>query len=128
MGETLSERRMAENEVMFREFNEKVQHDFEELKKIAVEHDQTHFVEENDIPLHFYCECSDKDCQQRIVIKPSRYTDIHTKRDRFIILPNHDVPNIEQVVSKEPSYWIVEKYLPPPATAKTFKPTPVDNT
>lgn len=118
---------MAENEVTFRQLNERAKKHFDELKKVAVEYNEPDLLKENNTPLHFYCECVDENCRQRIIIKPGEYDKIHQKRDHFIIVPGHDVEVIERVVRKKPGYWVVEKYNGPPESADKLNPTEVDN-
>lgn len=128
MSQSISQRRMVENEVVFRERNESVQKGFEELVNIAKEDGQESLINDNDEPLHFYCECADENCRERILLKPSKYKQIHKKRNRFIVIEGHDVKNIEKVVAKKSKYWVVEKFFKPPATASGLNPTAVDNT
>jgi hypothetical protein len=113
MEEPLSERRMIENEVVTREFNEKIKKGFDELKKIAKEDGQRGLVGSDNTPLMYYCECSFIDCRQRIEMKPSKYNQIHKKRDNFIVVPGHETNKIESVVQAESDYNVVEKSLVP---------------
>jgi len=81
-----------------------------------------------DLPLHFYRECSDEKCEQRIVIKPSDYKKLHKNSSQFIILPRHRVASIERIVREEPDYMVVEKYMTPPAPKDAkLRPTDLSN-
>lgn len=120
MSETISERRMAENEVFFRTHNEEAIKGFEDLEALAKEHGHDSFIDHSDDPLHFYCECSSASCRQRILVAPSYYIKIHKKRDCFIVLPGHQNPNIEKVVSVEEAFIIIQKHKKPPHTAGTL--------
>jgi hypothetical protein len=106
--------RMAENESVFREHNERVQQDMAKLKEMAKEDGQSSFVKDEDKPLHFFCECADETCDKRVVMKPSLYQTIHRNRDRFIIAPGHSVKEIERVVDQQPDYYVVEKKFDSP--------------
>lgn len=117
MKNTLSERRLAENEVFFRQFNEGVQRQLEDLRRIAKEHGDESSLPDTDMPLHFYCECADAGCQQRLRLKPSTYAAIHKNRKRFIIVCGHQATDIERIVSQKPGYCIVEKFKLPPSKA-----------
>ena len=119
---------MAENEVVFRQYNERVRQNFDEIVKLAKESGQDYLIPQDDTSLHFYCECSDENCHKRIMLKPSIYNKIHKNRRHFIVLPGHETNVIERVVSQEKTYSIVEKYTKPPETARTLSPTGVDNT
>ena len=128
MNQTISERRLAENEAYFREQNEQVERELEMIRQIAMEegklgrlpnHDKTTF--------HFYCECSDENCRQRIAITLDSYVAIHKNRHRFMIVPGHQVDAIEHIVKKESDYWVIEKTIPVPENVTHLKPTPIDN-
>lgn len=118
---------MAENEVYFRQQNESVQEGFKSLIKLANEIGQEDLIQETDTPLHFYCECSDENCRERIVIKPSEYTKIHANRNQFVIVPNHEVTNIEKVVAETPEYFVVQKFLDLPEDVDSLNLTPIVN-
>lgn len=126
MDESPSDRRMAENEVIFRQKNEKVQQEFEELGKFAKE-DGEDFLVPDDTPLYFYCECSDEKCRERMPIKPSTYRDIHKERDQFVLVNGHENEDIEQVILREKDYCIVKKFIIPPASSDKLNPTDVNN-
>jgi len=117
---------MAENEVVFRQYNESVQDGFDNLKKIA-EEDGQKYAYGHDDTLHFYCECSDENCKKRVMLRPSRYSEIHKNRNRFVIIPHHEVDTIEHVVGKETEFWIVEKFMDPPKTAQKLNRTGITN-
>jgi 16S rRNA C1402 (ribose-2'-O) methylase RsmI len=123
----LSERRMVENEAIFRESNEKLQKTFNKLKQIAKEDGQEHLVEELDTALEFYCECSDENCYKRVKLTLSEHTRIHKNRSRFTVIGGHEVDSIEKVIEKKPDYYIVEKYSDPPESPGTLNATSVDN-
>ena len=114
MDKPLSERRMAENEAVFREYNERAKKAFDEFQRVAKEEGQEGFILDNDTPLHFYCECSDLNCRQRIKLNPSHYNEIHKRRDHFIVICGHDIKAIERVVKETPDYCIIEKFKQPP--------------
>ena len=127
MSQSASKDKLVENEVVFRTRNEQVEKGFQAIKRIAAEDGQLHMVKKIDQPLHFFCECSDENCQKRVVIEPSIYNDIHTQRDQFIVLPEHDVQALEQIVAKKKGYWIVKKYGHPPETSTKLHHTDIDN-
>jgi hypothetical protein len=124
----LSERRMAENEVVFRKYNERIKKGFDELKRIAKEEGQEALVRDEDTPLHFYCECSDENCRQRIILKPSRYNEIHKHRDHFVVTYGHDVQSVERVIDGEADFCVVEKFHTPPKSSAKLHKTDLNNT
>lgn len=128
MKESATARRMAENEVIFRGHNERMQQGFAEVREMGRRTNQEHLIPHDDTQLYFYCECADENCQERIRIKPSVYTRIHANRKRFVIVPGHQVAQVEQVVEKASGFMIVEKLKTPPASAAALNPTGVKNT
>lgn len=127
MSEPLSERRMAENEVFFRQQNEEMQKSIEAFTAMAKQDGHDDLLDNDDTPLHFYCECSDENCRKRIELQPSKYDKIHKKRNRFLIICGHEAPSVEQVVERKDGFCVVEKLVPPPPLAPRLQPTPVDN-
>lgn len=128
MSSAVSKRRMAENEVVFREYNEKVQKGFDDLAKIAKEEGHAELAVQDDKPLHFFCECSDENCHKRILLKPSAYNEMHANRKRFVIIRGHETDSIEKVVQKKSTFNLVEKFVPVPASADRLNTTTVNNT
>jgi hypothetical protein len=123
-----SERNMAENEVVFRQYNERVQQAFDELKAMAEAHGETDLIAHEDDPLQFFCECSDENCVERVQLRPSQYKDIHQHRDWFTIVPGHEVEKIEKVIETNDVYSVVEKHLDPPENVDGLHNTEVSNT
>ena len=130
MSESSSERRLAENEVVFRQLNEQVKKSIDETNQLAADHGQPEYVitQGPKAPaLHFYCECSDENCTKRVKINYTEYNEIHKNRDHFVVALGHEVPEIEHVVRKESGYNVVKKYEAPPETVGALRPTDVDN-
>ena len=89
------ERRMAQNESLFREVNERVE---------AVAHQLG-----PDIPYEFVCECANADCTFRVVLPLRDYEAVRADPKQFVVLPLHYTPEIENVVAENDGYWIVRK-------------------
>jgi hypothetical protein len=119
---------MTENEVVFRDMNKRALDYIDELNDIADGDKATEFLRFDDALLHFYCECADENCHERIPIKPSQYNKIHENNSHFVILPEHQVGGLEKVVKKLVDYYVVEKYLEPPEAANRLHETDIDNT
>jgi hypothetical protein len=130
MDKRLSERRLGENEVVFRRLNEQVKKGVEETNRIAIEDNQKSMVIDFDdeTPLQFYCECSDENCVKRVVIDYTEYNRIHEQRDHFVVVPGHELPDIERVIRKEDKFNVVEKFQDPPENVKTLHTTDIENT
>lgn len=128
MNTPLSEQRQIENEMIFRRQNEKVADDLENLDELLEQDDSSDLTWDDSIPLDFKCECSDEDCDQRISMKVSAYKDIHADRDRFIIRPDHQVEEIEEVIATEDDYSVVKKNKTIAEPGNTLNDTAVNNT
>jgi hypothetical protein len=124
----LSERRQIENEMIFRRVNEKVGDDLGSLDAMHIEDDNPHLIWDDSILLNFKCECSDENCSLRIPIKRSVYEAIHENRKAFIIKPNHQVEDIEEVIQKEDQFSVVQKNNSTAEPSDTLNSTSVNNT
>lgn len=109
---SISERRMAENELYFRKQNEKVVNRIKSHQKTAKE-EGVKDIDIEDNNLQFICECSDNDCRKRITMKAKEWTNIHSKDDIFIVYPGHVVDSLEKVIDKKKGYDVVEKFIVP---------------
>ena len=127
MTDSKSQRRQIENEVVFRQYNERVQREFNEIKKMAKQDGQEEFMPDEEMPMLFFCECSDENCQKRILLKPSEYNRIHKHRNRFVQIAGHDTHSIERVIKQVAEYNVVEKFIEPPKSATGLHVTDVDN-
>lgn len=127
MKKTPSERRLAENEVMFRLNNEQVTQGLTALKQAAVSEGHDELARDVDLPLYFYCECSDEKCRKRILLKPSEYDELHQNNSQFVLVPGHEVPEIERVVFRSDTFIVVEKFITPPPGANKLNSTNLNN-
>lgn len=89
-----SEERLARNEALFREFNERV----EDLAD-SVEAERIRFV----------CECGDLDCLERVELARAPYEEVRSDPRRFVVAPGHENPQVERVVAGGEGYLVVEK-------------------
>jgi hypothetical protein len=64
---------------------------------------------------HFVCECADPACVDKIEAPIDEYEQVRTNPKLFLIKPGHEDREVEQVVSDEGGYEIVEKDVMPPA-------------
>ena len=96
---TPSERanRIAANEASFREINATL-HDG--LSKAELEQDE---------PVAFVCECGMASCHALVRIPLERYKAARAHNARFVIVPGHEVPDVERVVDRNESWAVVEK-------------------
>lgn len=123
----IAEQRQIENEMIFRRANEKVSDDLDELDSFHIEDGDPHLIRDDDLVLHFQCECSDENCSARIPIKLSTYQKIHADRDSFIIKLKHQVEAIEKVILTETEYSVVKKNNSTPEPGADLNVTTINN-
>jgi hypothetical protein len=92
----LQKARLAQNEHVCREVNEKVN----EVAQ-AQGSDSHSFV--------LVCECSDIRCAERVLITLLEYEQIRAEPARFVVKKHHGIPEIEHVVETVPGHVVIEK-------------------
>jgi hypothetical protein len=90
------EQRLAKNEVLFRDVNERV-------REIS---SGTWDVAER---LEFLCECVRTDCLERISLSLRDYEDLRSDPTHFVVVAGHERPELEFVVAAGDGYVVVEK-------------------
>jgi len=90
----LTKRRLAHNEELFRQINEARE------ESSPGGEDRT---------LKFVCECSDRECTERIEMSAAEFERIRNSPDRYVVLPGHVIPAIERVVEDRGEFEVVEK-------------------
>jgi hypothetical protein len=88
------ERRIIENEKLFREVNERVA--------------QMQAGYSGPDP-EWVCECGDETCFEKVSVSIEEYQRIRSHEDWFFIRPGHDKPEVERIVSENDSFVVVEK-------------------
>lgn len=91
------EERLAKNEVVFREVNERV-------KDIA---DADALRDEDD--LGFLCECSNLDCTLQLRLTLTEYEQARCDPAQFVVALGHELPEVEEVVFVADGYQMVLK-------------------
>jgi hypothetical protein len=95
------ESRLAKNEAVFREVNERV---IEIKEALGPDPRSSELVD------GLICECSDQGCLERVgPLTVSDYEAIRRDPRRFIIAANHQALDVESVIEMNPTYWVVEK-------------------
>lgn len=90
----LTKRRLVHNEKVFRQVNE------------AREETSTASAAAT---LEFVCECSDPECTGRISMSGQEFESVRRSPDRYIVLPGHEMPELERVVEDRGAFEVVEK-------------------
>src|SRR5687767_9088408 len=96
-----AEQKQIENELIFRRLDEKVGTGLDALDAMYKEDGDLDLIRNEDLLLMFKCECSDENCNVRIPLRLSKYTEIHKNRDTFIVKTDHQVDPIEKVLTKK---------------------------
>ena len=91
------ERRLALNETMFREINERLE------SRILVD------TGDPEPELMVLCECANPDCTERVTLSPDEYEQVRADSRQFVIVPGHEYVDIEEVVYRSDRYEIVRK-------------------
>jgi hypothetical protein len=89
----LTKRRLAHNEELFRQVNDA----------------REESTAPGDVRLTLICECAEQACTGRIQISAGEYRRIRDGESRYIVLPGHEIPEIEHVVDDRGTFEVVEK-------------------
>jgi len=99
--------RLAKNEALFREVNERISEISQEL---APGTPNPELID------GLVCECSDPQCLERVgPLTIAQYEGVREDSRRFITAAGHQAADVERVVDRQPSYWVVEKHEGPPS-------------
>jgi hypothetical protein len=93
---TTSEKRLAMNEALFRETNERL----EERVRLFVGDEELFGI---------ICECASLDCNERITLSTDEYEVVRSDPAQFAVKPGHSVVAVEEIVSRNDRYEIVRK-------------------
>lgn len=90
-----AEDRIAHNETMFREVNERIEAGL--------------WPTERGEPAAFRCECGSIRCNQLVELTLAEYEHVRAGATHFVLVPGHEIPGIERIVERDASYVVVEK-------------------
>jgi hypothetical protein len=90
------QRRIGENEVIFREVNERVRETHETFDVASGE-------------AEFVCECGAASCVERISMTLTEYEQVRADSTQFAIVPGHEIDDVEEVVRRAERFWVVRK-------------------
>ena len=86
--------RLARNQVLFREVNER-------LVEVAAAWGTD--------PVDFLCECSQLDCKVTISLELAEYEEVRSSSNLFVIAVGHEIPEVERIVGGNGRFTLVEK-------------------
>lgn len=89
------EERVARNETLFREVNERIK----QVNTALATAEQADFL----------CECGDQECTQPISLTVAEYEAVRRDATHFAVSPGHVVPEIEVVLAENDRYAVVAK-------------------
>jgi hypothetical protein len=93
---TVSLERLARNQAIFREVNERLR----EIANPAASSSE------------YVCECSSVDCHATLELELSDYEAVRSMPNVFVILPGHELLDVERVLEENDHYMLVEKTVP----------------
>jgi hypothetical protein len=106
------QRRLARNEVLFRDTNEAIV--------------RGHFPDEPGKLVRFRCECSRLECGEAVPLTLAEYEQVRRSPKRFVLVPGHELPELETLISRGDRYAVVEKRDVAGATAVAEDPRAPD--
>lgn len=104
----LSAERLARNETLFREANERLND--RHRSNVALR--------------EFVCECSDKTCTKTLLLWPGEYEAVRAVANRFMVARGHEIREIERVVFDNGRFLTVEKTVETEFMAETDPRSP----
>lgn len=60
----------------------------------------------------FVCECGHLGCSETVELAIAEYEAVRTDFDRFLIVPGHEIEEVDLVVERRGSYFVVIKREP----------------
>jgi hypothetical protein len=94
-------RRVGLNEAIFRQVNE-------QIEKLTERFDATAQR------MTVVCECADGGCTAQIGVTVSEYEQVRSDGRRFLVMPGHELPEVEEIVDEHDGYRVVRKREGPP--------------
>jgi hypothetical protein len=88
----LTKQRLKQNETVFRAVNDEIDDLGAPDSRIA-----------------YVCECADVSCSETVRLDRADYRRIQAQRGHFVVVPGHEVPEIEDVVERDSDHLVVDK-------------------
>lgn len=106
---TNREARIAANEVLFRQLNERIADLLDEIGDDAGRFD-------------IICECGSDSCDAKLTVPRDLYENVRQHPARFIVVKGHVAPDVESVVEEHGTFQIVEKHPEEAVIARATDP------
>ena len=92
---TSREERIARNEGVFRVGNERM-----------AQWEERHEGGDRE---RYLCECADADCHDKVELTRSQYEYVRSDSRWFVVVPGHEVPDVEKVIDSHDGWNVIEK-------------------
>jgi aerobic-type carbon monoxide dehydrogenase small subunit (CoxS/CutS family) len=92
---SVSLERLARNQILFREVNERLRE----------------MLDESVGATEFLCECSNQACTETLALGLDEYEAVRASPNLFVVVRGHEIPTIERVVGEADNYKLVEKFV-----------------
>ena len=89
-------RRIGVNEALYRSINEKIE-DLNETFGVVAE------------SMAVICECGELECSEQIELDIPTYEHVRADPTHFVVLPGHELPDVETVVERRGTFNVVRK-------------------
>jgi hypothetical protein len=110
LGAVTRESRLGQNEVFFRELNEKLEQ--RALDRVG-----------GDACFEIVCECDREECTERIAISVAAYEAVRRASADFIVVPGHADASVEWTRARTSRYEVVTKLGEAALVAEAEKPS-----
>jgi len=87
--------RLVRNQILFREVNERVRET----------------IDDTEGPVEFLCECSNEACIETAGLEMKEYDRIRAHPNLFLVVPGHELLDVDRVVGQGPGFLLVEKIV-----------------
>jgi hypothetical protein len=104
------QRRIASNESMFRDVNEALR--------------SGRWPGEDGAPVAYRCECARLGCSRLIELNARDYERVRAHPRRFLVIPGHELPDVETIVESHAGYVVVQKHDEAGKAAEATDPRP----
>jgi hypothetical protein len=109
----LSAERLARNQALFREVNERL---FEVVTATTVSFREC------------ICECSDPSCTKSLAVTASEYETVRSSPKHFLVARGHELPEVDRVVEDNERFLTVEKTVETEFMAESDPRSPSEGT
>lgn len=57
----------------------------------------------------YFCECAEPKCRERVRLRETDYERVRSDSRHFVIVPGHELPDLETVIEQHEGWSIIEK-------------------